>query len=86
MAHRPHCPFVCGFPRDGARKTTPIWKIVAEKLLKNYEAAKEAKTTEETNQTEEDGDAATDRIMKLLQCGVSSRGRKKRDNTSLLSL
>lgn len=32
-SHRHYCPYVCGFPRHGASRATPLWKALADKLL-----------------------------------------------------
>ena len=32
-AHRHYCPFVCGFPRYGAPRATPMWQALADKML-----------------------------------------------------
>ena len=32
-SHRHYCPYVCGFPRNGALRTTPLWKSLADKIL-----------------------------------------------------
>ena len=32
-AHRHYCPYVCGFPRKGASRGTPLWKSLADKVL-----------------------------------------------------
>ena len=32
-SHRHYCPYVCGFPRQGASCGVPLWKALADKLL-----------------------------------------------------
>lgn len=71
-SHRYHCPYVCGFPRDGERKGTPIWQTIALKLLFNKHVASDTLDGDDGG-----GDAATDRLLQLLQSGVSSHNRRK---------
>lgn len=65
-SHRYYCPYVCGFPRDGERKGTPVWQTIVSKLFLH-------KKSEDKNDSDndDDGDAATERLLQLLQSGVS---------------
>ena len=67
-SHRYHCPYVCGFPRDGERKGTPIWQTIVSKLFLH-------KKSEDKNDSDndDDGDATTERLLQLLQSGVSKQ-------------
>ena len=68
LSHRHYCPYVCGFPRDGARKGTPLWKTIAKKMLHKNEP----KQNGADENSAADGDAAMDRILQLLDAGVST--------------
>ncbi|CAB9510668.1 Nuclear-interacting partner of ALK [Seminavis robusta] len=79
-AHRHYCPYVCGFPTAEERKGTPIWQTVASKLF-SFQDSHEAEDDDETASKDEtnndqSNEATMDRLLGLLQSGVSSRPRK----------
>jgi C3HC zinc finger-like len=74
MAHRYHCPYICGFPKDGERKGTPIWVSIASKLFSQKDDDKKHNADE----------SDMDHLLHLLQSGVaSSRGGQNIKNSAL---
>jgi len=70
-AHRYHCPYVCGFPKDGERKGTPIWQMIAAKMLRQKESVAEM------SDNDGNGDAATNRLLRILQSGIATQKNRK---------
>jgi hypothetical protein len=79
LAHRCYCPFVCGFPRDGERKGTPMWQTIASKVFEKHIET----TTTESDDNNDVGDSAMDRILQLLQSSVSSYSTTTRRTETL---
>lgn len=74
LSHRFYCPIVCGFPRDGARRGDPLWKIIASKLLHTKKEQPNCGDDQQGVDVEnDDGEVAMERILQLLDAGVSSR-------------
>lgn len=74
LGHRYHCPFVCGFPKDGQRKSIPLWQTIAAKLLieqKDKENEDGAGKREEPD----DDESGLNRILQILESSVSSYRR-----------
>jgi hypothetical protein len=69
--HRHYCPYVCGFPAHGNTRATPIWKILASRLVAGSMGG--PTITAATADTPRD-DAW---IRNILQSAVSPRGTHK---------
>lgn len=74
LGHRYHCPFVCGFPRDGKRKSIPLWQAIAVKLLIEQKDKENAGGADKGEDTDDD-ESGLCRILQILESSVSSYPR-----------
>eukprot|EP00977_Amphora_coffeiformis_P027262 scaffold34597_cov177-Amphora_coffeaeformis.AAC.30 len=72
FSHRYYCPYVCGFPRHGASRGTPLWKALADRLVEN---ALPAIAEEETNKLGITGKSEWVQANALLNAGISRKGK-----------
>jgi hypothetical protein len=80
QSHRHYCPYGCGFPTAAATscETTPIWKSLAIRLLRDDQSSTSTSTGQISATTKQDGGADHDDawIRKMLQSAVSPRSRQ----------
>jgi len=83
-AHRYYCPYACGFPVDGATEATPLWRSLAERLLKSAATAASssspadagaAAVTSASGLPDDAAEAYLD-IHRMLRCSLSPRFRR----------
>lgn len=73
MSHRYYCPYVCGFPRQGAARGTPLWRALADRLV---ERSKDAPIAEgDTSGLATTGKSEWVQANALLNAGISRKGK-----------
>lgn len=90
QSHRHYCPYVCGFPSQGASTATPIWQTLATRLLlQPPTASTKSPTTADSTAgptSKQSDDSVHDDawIRNILRSAVSPRAKSRNKLAALL--